>query len=584
MLIAKGNLVLPAGVNKGYFGTLTKNALAAFQVANGISPAVGYYGPVTAAKVNSMAMGGSMGGNTGNTGGNTGSGSLKGGAGDITVTEKSSGVKDEVLEGADEVKVLGFEVEAEGSDIAVTSVKVELEHTGSGSSRLNRYVDSVQIMMGNKVVGSADASDFSENSDVYSRSIALSNVVVNEDETEKLYVAVTALSNIDSNDLSEDWDVTVFSTRIEDATGAILTDSTPGITETFTFEDLASTGDVQLTVLEDDDSVNEAHTEQVSDTSDTNDIDVLSFELEADGSDLTVNTLIFDITSTGAGVTEIANDFRLMMDGEEVGTAKLDLNQDNDTTDAGEGTGFASSSIQTVAIIVTDLDDDDVIIESGKKVTFTLVADINDIEGAFTNGDSLSVALVPSSTDTDADDENGDAVTDLSGSADSTTISFGATGVMLDKGSSDTSARIFNLDTTSTDDQGKFEVIFDVTAFDEPAYIALTGTSSSAVVTAAGAYAYVESVNANDVAISTGTTTVTLERVSGGSLTGNYVKINAGQTATLKLTVYHDAATSGNYRAQLNQVNFATTAAAGATIQTAVPTSDYQSPSEQILN
>lgn len=42
------------GNESTYFGALTKAAVAKFQAANAISPAVGYFGPVTRAKVNSM--------------------------------------------------------------------------------------------------------------------------------------------------------------------------------------------------------------------------------------------------------------------------------------------------------------------------------------------------------------------------------------------------------------------------------------------------------------------------------------------------------------------------------------------------
>jgi hypothetical protein len=43
------------GSESTYFGSLTKAALAKWQAANGVSPAAGYFGPITRAKVNSMA-------------------------------------------------------------------------------------------------------------------------------------------------------------------------------------------------------------------------------------------------------------------------------------------------------------------------------------------------------------------------------------------------------------------------------------------------------------------------------------------------------------------------------------------------
>jgi peptidoglycan hydrolase-like protein with peptidoglycan-binding domain len=42
-----GYLNVPMGIPFGYYGTMTKNAVAAYQANLNVSPAVGYYGPVT---------------------------------------------------------------------------------------------------------------------------------------------------------------------------------------------------------------------------------------------------------------------------------------------------------------------------------------------------------------------------------------------------------------------------------------------------------------------------------------------------------------------------------------------------------
>jgi len=47
----QGHLTIPAGVAKGYFGASVKAALAQYQAANGISPASGYFGPITKAYI-----------------------------------------------------------------------------------------------------------------------------------------------------------------------------------------------------------------------------------------------------------------------------------------------------------------------------------------------------------------------------------------------------------------------------------------------------------------------------------------------------------------------------------------------------
>jgi peptidoglycan hydrolase-like protein with peptidoglycan-binding domain len=67
ILIAGGYLTMPAGVAKGYFGTLTQSAVAKWQAAAGITPAAGYVGPKSRAALNAMG-GSSTTGSTGSTG------------------------------------------------------------------------------------------------------------------------------------------------------------------------------------------------------------------------------------------------------------------------------------------------------------------------------------------------------------------------------------------------------------------------------------------------------------------------------------------------------------------------------------
>jgi peptidoglycan hydrolase-like protein with peptidoglycan-binding domain len=71
-LINKGHTI-PAGAT-GYFGEQTRSALAQYQAANGIAPAVGYFGPITRAQVNAACVpvtvppANNSGGNTNNGG------------------------------------------------------------------------------------------------------------------------------------------------------------------------------------------------------------------------------------------------------------------------------------------------------------------------------------------------------------------------------------------------------------------------------------------------------------------------------------------------------------------------------------
>ncbi|MBP7967158.1 peptidoglycan-binding protein [Candidatus Woesebacteria bacterium] len=56
-LISEGFLTIPNGLAKGYFGPTTKAAVIKYQVANGLSENVGYVGPITRSKINSMLDG-----------------------------------------------------------------------------------------------------------------------------------------------------------------------------------------------------------------------------------------------------------------------------------------------------------------------------------------------------------------------------------------------------------------------------------------------------------------------------------------------------------------------------------------------
>ncbi len=42
-----GYLQLPMGVSEGYYGELTRSAVARYQASQGVAPSVGYFGPMT---------------------------------------------------------------------------------------------------------------------------------------------------------------------------------------------------------------------------------------------------------------------------------------------------------------------------------------------------------------------------------------------------------------------------------------------------------------------------------------------------------------------------------------------------------
>ncbi len=557
------------GMETSTFGSATKAAVMRFQVANGLT-ADGVFGPMSAAKAVALQASGSTGGSnlpagcvagamysstTGAlcSGGST-SGPLTGGAGDITVTSTSNGVGDsEVKEGDSTHIVLGAKVEADnGSDVALTNVKLSFENTANNSSsaRLNRYVDTVSVWLGSKKVGSVSVDDFNKDGDVYSKSVSLSGAVIKADEKANLYVAVDAIDNIDSTDLTATWNVEVSTIRFTDAGGAVLTD-TSAPDEDFTFTDLSASGDVKVKVTEGSNNP-EAQNVEVSDTSATSGITMLEFKIKAEGSDITFDSLPVQVNTTGANGTQIFDELALMNGSEEI-----------DSQDA------PSSTSGTVTF---DFDDDFTISE-GDVETFKVVAKIKEIDGVnFTEGDSASVTF--GSNERNAvgfEDENGDnlSVGDLTGSVTGETQTFYSEGVMVSGFTSSVSA---TSNTSGTFSKQTYTVSYKVTAFGNDYYIPKTVASSGS--TAGLIYSVETSAGATDTSVTASASSLT----SSADTVGGYYKVADGETKTFNVTLEltKGSATAGFYRVQLGAVRYDTDQSGTPASYTLAPAQNYE--------
>ena len=350
---------------------------------------------------------------------------LQGGAGDATISTVTTDVETQVKEGDSNVKVAAFKVEALDSDIQLKSVKVVLAEQGTGgSTRLDHYFDSVSVWEGSTKVGSADASDFTKDGSVYSKSISLdASAVVREGSSNKetFYVAATALSNIDSLDLGTDnneWVLQVPNIRFVDAQGAVLsnTDGDSGTIDgtgddpgdfggDFSFVSVADSGDVTVTVSKASGNPDDS-TVEVSDTSTTKNVLLLQFKVKAEGSSMTFDTLdtTLDVTLNTPGDPMIS-EFQLR-----------------------NGTSSSSSLLATEDGVnadgtVTFNLDDDFTIDADSTETFSVFATINDVDN-FTEGDDVAIDF--QDFHSSLTDDNGDAFADgdVDGSALGSVITF----------------------------------------------------------------------------------------------------------------------------------------------------------------
>ncbi|MEZ4180080.1 MAG: hypothetical protein R3B41_00975 [Candidatus Doudnabacteria bacterium] len=477
---------------------------------------------------------------------------VDGDSGDITLTDLSTYSVESVGEGEDDVPVYSFDIEADdSSDLLIRSIKVELaQQTAADSDRLDDYASEVSIWMNGEMVGSADADEFTENNDVYTKSISLDDcTIVDAGDEVEFVIAVSALNNLDSGDIdSDDWQVGVSQVRYEDGDGVVSTETSTldvaddtlddALEEAFEFEDFAGAADIDVKVaLSDNDDVNDAHVVDIDDTEDTKDVEVLSFTIEAGGdSDITVKEIPATITTTGeTDEAVLLTRASLWMDGDRL----------------------ASDTVPTGGAVV--FEDLDIAIDAEEEVELVITVDIQDTTGAADNGDTVQVSVTSANADAmDIEDEAGDDVVaaDISGAAVGDTHAVYDAGIMATFVEA-SAVRTFTADATGEDDQGTYTIVFDVTAFDGDMYIDDDCEDDNG--TDAAGQGTVFDVNSTAGTPTGGGTCLVDAAGSESGDTANSWEVKEGETRRFTFTVTLTAdstPTDGNHQVILESINW----------------------------
>jgi len=527
------------GMETMYFGSRTKAAVMAYQAANGISPVSGFVGPITRAKMNS--------GTTTTPTTPTTPSNLEGTDGTINdVSEISSYNNEEVGEGESDVKVAGFEVEATNDgDIAIKSMKIQFDSTGNtGSTHLDDYIDGASIWMGSTKIGSVDVDDFSENSDIYTRTVTVSNAVVRADDTEKFYIAVDAVNSFDSSDISgsnDSWDVDVLSIRFEDGAGVVTTDDStgdmPGMDVAMNFVSFGTAADTELVFSTASDSP-EADVVMVDDSTDTEGVVLLKGKMKLEGtSDAVIDEMPITFSPVGANINVMATNLILVIDGEEYSESVPSI------ADAASGS--------------VTFDNLDFSMDAGDTVEFEVRADMTDMDGTvFAEGDTLTASFTSSNRDVmDAENEEGDQLSDSSeksGTVTGDAQEFRTEGIMLTLVSKTADVTQGN---SSNDDLGEFIIKFKVKAMGSSVYVSSLATASL-TTTGTGAVAGVERSGTATI----GGVSVTIVNTTDDDLTsvGNFL-IEDGDEETFEMTTTVQlpaAGAGGQFRALLRALDW----------------------------
>ncbi|HRH30747.1 MAG TPA: peptidoglycan-binding domain-containing protein [Candidatus Paceibacterota bacterium] len=552
------------GMESTYFGAKTKTAVMAFQSANMLT-ADGVVGAMTGAKLASAVVVPGPGSSTGSlcpngmtlasnctmapgsTTPTTPSGPLAGTDGSINdVNEISSYNNEEIGEGRNDVKVLGFEVEATNDgDIAIKSAKVSVTITNaSGSDNLDDYVDSVSVWMGSTKVGSADAGDFSEGSSgVWTKTVTLSNPVVKADDTEKFYISVDAAGSFDSGDIdSESATFDVDNLKFVDGSGVVTTEDAYDLGSMDVVADFVSfstSADIELVISTASDSP-EAGVVMVDDSTSTDDVVLLKGKLKLEGdSDVNIDEFPVSFSPVGANINVIAESLKLVIDGEEYTESVPSI--------ADGATG---------SVTFDNLDFD---LSAGDTVTFEVRADMTDMDGTiFAEGDTLEANVTSDNRDVmDVENEEGDQLSDSSeksGTANGDAQEFRTEGISLTLVSTSSSVTAGN---STSDDLGEFTIKFKVKANGSSVYVSSLA-AASLTTTGTGAIAGVERSGTATI----GGVSVTIVNDTDDDLTsyGNFL-IEDGDEETFIMTTtvqLPTAGSAGQYRALLRALDWST--------------------------
>ena len=555
-LISKGHTIA-AGAT-GYFGAQTAAAVAAWQSANGVSPAAGYFGPVSQAKYAAMmavttpTTPGTGTGTSTDDGDDTDSSDLSGEASleDFTIDDADD---TDVSEGAEEAEVGMVTVKFQDGDASISRLDLAFTDSQGTDSDAWDTFETISLWVDGDMVAEADASskdDYLGDEDNGIIRFSGLDIVAMEDEDLEITVGATLQDNLDSENLGE-WTMTGDSLRFFDADGVATTESTSIVTgesSKFNIEVAGINEELKFSLG----TGNPDSTDIVVDeTSSTNGITVLEYTIEAEDGDITLNDLSVTLV-TSDDIDDVVSDIEIEIDG---------------TTYSDDSRTLTPTTTSTYTFDI----DGDVTIDDGDEVTVKVMVDFKRQTGNYSNGTTIKAEVTSTEVDaTDAEGEDDLGASQLTGTAVGDVHNLVATGILIPVDGVTVSA-----DTTGDNDQtGEFSIEFEVTAVEGDFYITDNVFASTSATN--GVAFQVEGGSAT----STGVLASTADEETDGVYT-----VRDGETETFTLTVTVDAAATAQYRVTLDEVNYSTNSDGVSAVMAAylpTPASDFRTAYKNI--
>lgn len=574
-LEAKGHLVIPTGVSKGYFGPLTRSALASYQAAMGISPAVGYFGPITRANV--LANCGASTGDMDDD--DSDSSELSGGEASLVDYDSTSEYNNEDLEEGETGKVFAAEFEVEDGDARVERIDVKFEAiTGGGASELEdepwKQFEEVALYINGEEVDSMNAddeddwsrsssSDNTDDSRAYElRFTGLDEVFQENDEVE-VVVEVTVQDSLDSENVTQRWKVWIPENGIRAVDGEGIDQYTGSDDESKNF-DVEAADDGEVDIQESDDDL-DPEILIVDDEEKKGPYEVFVFEIDNEEADIFLNTLTLVASTSDDDIEDVVSDITVEIDGEEF---SYDTASSTGTSNVGEYTFDFEDN------------DDEIPVEQDETVEVVVMVEFNQVSG-YEDGDQFQVGVgyinggnYGSVGVTAEGQQTGDA-SDVSGRIEGSVHTLRTEGIALESVSESFSYRNNTTDSLS-DDEGIYTFEVQITALEEDAWI--DDNVSTTASTTAG---FVALVTGNSFS---GTSSARIAQTSADVETNNRYKVSEGTSETFTIVVELDPSAKGAFGLELDKVNFASSSTGTQAAYTVPDENEYELPTETIQN
>ena len=363
------------GSESTYFGTKTKAAVAKWQAAMGVSPAAGYFGPVSRTKYSSAVVAAPATPSTTATS-TTATSTNTGVESSLTVKlAPLPGDLTEVKEGNSNIAGVAFEVKATNNSLVLNRIDLNFnKRVWLSFSGISVWDGSTKLFEDTSLT-SSDFNEITASTDYQMRLSGL-NLAIDKDQTKTITVKFSAPTKTESGSVNIAITAKAQSFRGTDPLGKTQ-DGPTGDMASRTVKFLAKTA-ADLELQQDASNPKDRYV-QVSLT-DTTEVELLKIKLKATNSDAKLSTLKVGYTATSSvGVTSIIDGLRLYVDSGTTAVAAASSDQ---------GTSTFSTLEDKVGVIAKDT-----------TKTLSIRAIVKKITTNYGKGEVLSAAINANSTD-----------------------------------------------------------------------------------------------------------------------------------------------------------------------------------------